>query len=331
MSQISGGSLTGLIAILLGVTIAISISVLIISGAFDALELPAGSVTTVIPAEEIPNPLTLPNIVALYDAEEDVSIGVGVSQWDDQTGNGNHVVQGTAGNQPTVSTDAINGNDAISFDGVDDYLRDDAFSGGTLAFPVTVGIVLKPDPSTSNALYFAGAQSPGRASIKQDVTTRNLGVFAGATVTSSVAASNDFVLLVLRQNSSNYSNLYENGVLILEPLAGTEGMNGINIGSFYNQASDAEIDVAYLAVYDGTMSDENMDIFEDYVENRFDLGMTIQGDYDPEIIITTGNGTSAWSETQETLSTQAQISIALIALVVIIFAAVIVLRITNRI
>lgn len=48
-----------------------------------------------------------------------------VSQWDDQSGNGNNLTQGTAANQPTYNaTDANwNGLASISFDGSNDFLK----------------------------------------------------------------------------------------------------------------------------------------------------------------------------------------------------------------
>ena len=45
-----------------------------------------------------------------------------VSQWDDQSVEGNNVVQATGANQPTTSS--VNGNPSILFDGSNDRLRD---------------------------------------------------------------------------------------------------------------------------------------------------------------------------------------------------------------
>lgn len=47
--------------------------------------------------------------------------GSSVGCWEDQSGSGNHVTQGTAGNRPTFNTNVMNGNPALSFDG-NDYL-----------------------------------------------------------------------------------------------------------------------------------------------------------------------------------------------------------------
>lgn len=314
--------------IFIGLAIVIGISTLVISGTFSALELPTTG-TTVIPGESIPTPLEIGNPVAVYDADVGVSIGVGVSQWNDQTGNGNHVTQGTGTLQPTVSSGLINGNDAISFDGVDDHLTIASFASGTIAYPdVTLATVLIPDSRTVGAIYMSGATNPQRAAIQQQVTTQNLGVFTGGSFWSTQNAGTDPVLLVFRQNAtSNY--LFLDGQHIVGPVAGTEGMDGINIGSFYNKISDSDIDVAYIAVYDGSLSDEDMDTLEDYFTDRYDLGFPLQGSYAAETIISGGNATG-WNDVQTNLNTQGQAATSILVLVLIAVAAVVVLLVIRR-
>jgi len=45
-----------------------------------------------------------------------------VTEWTDDSGNGNDVTQSTAERQPTVATGAANGHDAVQFDGDNDFL-----------------------------------------------------------------------------------------------------------------------------------------------------------------------------------------------------------------
>ena len=52
-----------------------------------------------------------------------------VSQWDDKSGNENHVSQGTAVNQPTTGTRTINGLNVLDFDGDMLFTTDSVVSG----------------------------------------------------------------------------------------------------------------------------------------------------------------------------------------------------------
>jgi len=64
--------------------------------------------------------------IALWlDAEDTSTItlnGSTVSQWNDKSGNGRDVLQGTATSQPAYGAALINGKPALSFDGVDDAI-----------------------------------------------------------------------------------------------------------------------------------------------------------------------------------------------------------------
>ena len=70
---------------------------------------------------------TLPttNLVMRYKADDIVGTnGSAVSSWPESSGNGlPAATQGTAANQPTLITNAINGHNAVSFDGVNDFLQ----------------------------------------------------------------------------------------------------------------------------------------------------------------------------------------------------------------
>ncbi len=70
-------------------------------------------------------PSDLSGLSLWFDAADSSTVtlsGSNVSNWDDKSGNGNHVTQGTAGNQPTLVNNVQNGLPAIRFDGTDDYM-----------------------------------------------------------------------------------------------------------------------------------------------------------------------------------------------------------------
>lgn len=55
-------------------------------------------------------------------ADAGVTGTTSVSQWNDQSGNNNHAVQGTAGQQPSPVTNALNFNPAIDFSDANDIM-----------------------------------------------------------------------------------------------------------------------------------------------------------------------------------------------------------------
>jgi hypothetical protein len=71
-----------------------------------------------------------------------------VSQWDDVSGNGRHLKQGTASNKPALQPDG-----SILFDGVDNFMKCDAF---TLVQPITIYALFKTITATSNDTIYDG-------------------------------------------------------------------------------------------------------------------------------------------------------------------------------
>lgn len=75
---------------------------------------------------------------SLFDATTGgslVAANGAVARWEDQSGNGNHVIQGTGANQPLRRVSIKNGLDALEFNGTSTYLQN---TGLTTATPITV-------------------------------------------------------------------------------------------------------------------------------------------------------------------------------------------------
>ena len=71
------------------------------------------------------DPSSLTGLAVWLDASYGAGITLvsgAVSQWNDRSGNGVHFAQSTAGQRPTVASAAINGKNAILFDGSNDFL-----------------------------------------------------------------------------------------------------------------------------------------------------------------------------------------------------------------
>ncbi len=119
--------------------------------------------------------------------------GAGVSQWDDQSGEGNHLLQGTDTNRPSKESDG-----SILFDGVDNFLKATAF---TLVQPETVYILVKQVTHTNlDHIYDGNASSA--LQFRQAVTSGHLVAWAGAV---SITDTNSTVGVY-----ENYTTVFNN-------------------------------------------------------------------------------------------------------------------------
>lgn len=107
------------------------------------IDLNAGAVNDLLGEPSAVPPNAFPNLVLWLDAANATP-----SQWTDTSGQGNHATQATAANQPTITSSAINGLPAVSFNGSSQY-----YNSPYLGEPATVLIVYKIAPNTTG--YYA--------------------------------------------------------------------------------------------------------------------------------------------------------------------------------
>lgn len=110
-----------------------------------------------------------------------VTIGTGVSDWADQSGNGFHYAQVTGAAQPTFgATDGPNSTPALTFDGVDDVL---SAAGLNLPAPGTtptwIWIVLKQIAWTNGRRIVAPVSLTTRVALSQSTLSPSLEQFNG--------------------------------------------------------------------------------------------------------------------------------------------------------
>src|SRR4030067_367836 len=99
---------------------------------------PTTTTTTTTPQAFTPS--DVPGLVAEFYSEFIVKDGADlVSQWTDQSGQGNHATQGTEDNKPLWVDAQLNGYPSIRFAGTNDWLS----SALAQAFPVHIFMVVK--------------------------------------------------------------------------------------------------------------------------------------------------------------------------------------------
>jgi hypothetical protein len=96
-----------------------------------------------LPSKSIVNPKSVDGLNVWFDATQGLfnatsggnavtTNGASIARWEDQSGNGWHLTQSTAGSRPTLTTSALNSKNGVTFDGVSQHIRDTTNNAGNL-------------------------------------------------------------------------------------------------------------------------------------------------------------------------------------------------------
>ena len=180
--------------------------------------------------------------------------GSGVSTWADQSGNARDLLQGTDTNRPALQSD-----NSILFDGVDNYLKAGAF---TLGQPSTIYLLLNPVSFTEDDFYCCGDAGTNLNIIQQNGTPkirfRRVGTLI-AEVTQSVIGSYGIVCAVANGASSG---MQVNNNAQVTGDGSTTTWDGFTLGasgtpSNYSNIRVKEI-IGFAAAHDATAITKNI-------------------------------------------------------------------------
>jgi hypothetical protein len=222
---------------------------------------------------------SLTGLAAWYKAE---SIGVGdgnpVSQWNDSSGNANHITQATAGKKPTyIAASTINSLPAVRFDNTNDKVLllaaptgFGAATGVTICLAVRIttdtasGCMVSVDPATTMELYVTN--SAGNTRYNWQVSrVVNPGVGAAPLAPRVVLATFD--------DSSNADTLEVVGVgtSSLSDVQ-TLAISQISLGARTNvEATTFEGDIAEVLIYDRDITGAGLTQTKAYLQGKFGL------------------------------------------------------------
>lgn len=165
--------------------------------------------------------------------------GSGVSQWDDASGNGNHLKQATDTNKPSKEADG-----SILFDGVDNFLKADAF---TLNQPETIYILGKQITWTALDAWADGdGTSTGR--IYQAGTTPQVKLLAGALLGTISPPLDTYGIITSIFNGAS-SVLQFNNDIPFTGDAGAENMGGFTLAKLGGAGVYGNIQVKECIIY----------------------------------------------------------------------------------
>ncbi len=163
-------------------------------------------------------PADLPNLVAWYDASDLTTItesGGAVSQWDDKSGNGWHLLQGTGGDRPTSGTRTVNGLNVLDFNGTSSKMAVGSVTGLS-GNSRTLFVICASDNTDSGTHCVLGCASNWTLRAASDTYRLDCGGGLNSGVTEDSAAH---LLIGTDRNGSDSDFIYVDG-------AGTEGSAG---------------------------------------------------------------------------------------------------------
>jgi hypothetical protein len=191
-----------------------------------------------------------------------------VSQWNDKSGQGNHISQATTAYQPLRVLNALSGRATVQADGSNDTISRSTFTGGSIPQAVTTFIVLKmPDSGVDTTANRYVYSSTSHLFIARYTTNQNL-MYAGAEYKVGSIDSSNYLLYTLEYNGT--SSIFRRAkTTIGTGDASTSGMNGIELFASGGQNSNAKI--AEILIYDTTLSTSDRDDIEQYLTAKWGL------------------------------------------------------------
>ena len=226
------------------------------------------------------------------DASDETTItesGGAVSQWDDKSGNGNNVTQGTASAQPTTGVDTLNGLNVINFDGSDRLVAATASDWTFLndGSNHTLFVVSKR-PSSATAMGLLATANVGGARLGLIViqtntlfqhllygTVNTITVNNAPTVSTQnwqigvINADPDNATASARSTISVNGGADQTANTATGAVSGTAPNHPLTIGSYGGGSNALLGDIAEIIVVDGTLTAQQIADTETYLADKW--------------------------------------------------------------
>jgi len=226
------------------------------------------------------SPLDVSGLQLWLDASDETTItesSGSVSQWDDKSGNGNHVTQGTAASQPSTGVNTKNGRNVLTFAGNEFFTR--AHIG--LPQPFTIFAMARRTSSNvaQHTTFYAGSSdtSGGDVQYRADDGTGAVTGYAGSSIVRDGASQADgtWIQAAVVFNGASSKVYYDSTPTTGNP--GSDGLdnNSIAIGRRLRNtgAQDLIGDIAELLVYDGALSNDDVLAIRNYFSVKWDVAL----------------------------------------------------------
>lgn len=187
-----------------------------------------------------------------------------VAQWDDESGNGNHLTQGTQASQPQVVASAIDGLKAVAFDGTDNFLQSPALN---LSQPGFMALVCQWPTLNNKVLVGSGADATRWQFYRGSVTQGILFVTSGLNQSIVGRAGGDWITFYLTVNGASSVVESSDGA----DATGNPGANGLDkiILGAHNGAFFSDCKIAEFALTTTVPTGDDRASLDSYLLGRF--------------------------------------------------------------
>ena len=231
----------------------------------------------------ITDPTDITGLELWLDAEQGVYKDAGttlaannetVQQWNDQSGNGNHVSQATAGERPTLKTSGINSKYSVEFSASDRLFS----SVINVSAPNTIFAVFNITSSDTAGACVYDSYNNTRHNFFWDVANTNYRAAAvNVESTTQSILTADYISAVIYNGASSFigmngADVGDGGVDL-----GSNSLDGISLGKLRgNPAPLAGTyslfgQIAELIVYDSALSTTDREAVETYLADKWGI------------------------------------------------------------
>lgn len=184
-----------------------------------------------------------------------------LSQWSDQSGKGNHLVQATAANQALYRTGRRNGRPSILFDGVNDTVG----LSFTLNQPTTVACSYIPVAIGATGVNDGVIDGGTTTAALIESTVPDVNITAGATLSTNATLTAGSPLVASYVLNGATSTLRLRRTAATNEVTGAAGANnpaGITVGALATPARWTNIEVQMLAAFNTLLFRQNRLLIE---------------------------------------------------------------------